>query len=159
MNFDELKLIFLLHDLGMFYQRTGLSPSDTYKDLSSDDLRYAHSKWSASLAEEMGLSKDIQEVILYHHKPESLEGESYTIAKILSKASEHFVDKEAPEAASLLSVFSRVQITTDKVPQNYFIPCKNWILVLSNARIEKIGTKIKKPMSDSGMILKTSWQN
>ncbi len=122
MNFDELKLIFLLHDLGMFYQRTGLSPSDTYKDLSIDDLRYAHSKWSASLAEEMGLSKDIQEVILYHHRPESLEGESYAIARILSKASEHFVDKEAPESASLLSVFSRVQITAGKVPQNYFIP-------------------------------------
>lgn len=121
MNFDELKLIFLLHDLGMFYQRTGLSPSNTYKDLSIDDLRYAHSKWSASLAKEMGLSKDIQEVILYHHKPEALEDESYAIAKILSKASEHFVDKEAPGALSLLSVFSRVQIT-GKVPKSYFTP-------------------------------------
>ena len=30
----------------------------------------SHSIWSASLAEELGLSQDIQNVILYHHKSE-----------------------------------------------------------------------------------------
>jgi CRISPR-associated protein Csm1 len=124
MNSEELKLIFLLHDLGMFYQRTGQFSFDNYKDLSINDLgnRGAHPKWSASLAEEMGLSKNIQEIILYHHKPESLKGENYTIARILNKASEFFPDKEEIGTESLISVFSEVQTTKNKLPQNYFIP-------------------------------------
>lgn len=124
MNSDELKLIFLLHDLGMFYQRAGQVSSDNYKDLSINDLgnRGAHPKWSASLAEEMGLSKNIQEIILYHHKPESLKGENYAIARILNEASEFCSDKEERGTESLISVFSEVQITKNKSPQNYFIP-------------------------------------
>jgi CRISPR-associated protein Csm1 len=124
MNLDELKLIFLLHDLGMFYQRTGKVSFNNYKDLSVSDIgnRGAHPKWSASLAEEMGLSRNIQEIILYHHKPESLKGKSYVIARILNKASEFFAENEERGAESLISVFSEVQITKNKLPQNYFIP-------------------------------------
>ena len=34
MNDDKLQLIFLLHDLGIFFKRTGLPPSQKFSDLT-----------------------------------------------------------------------------------------------------------------------------
>jgi len=89
MNYNELENIFLLHELGMFYQRTGQSPSDKYKNLSESELGCTHSKWSATLAGELGLSGQVQDVILYHHKPEILNDENAIVANILNLLSAH----------------------------------------------------------------------
>lgn len=68
MNDDELQLIFLLHELGILFKRTGLPPTQKLSNLTESETGKggSYAIWSASLAEELGLSQDIQNVILYH---------------------------------------------------------------------------------------------
>lgn len=114
----------IIHDLGIFYQRTGLSYSNKYEKLSENELggRGAHSKWSASIAEKLGLSEEIQEIILYHHKPEALNGEKAAIARILNNASKYFIGNEDSTPVSLISVFSEIKINENNNPQKYSLP-------------------------------------
>ena len=124
MNDDELQLIFLLHDLGIFFKRTGLLPSQKFSNLAESETGKggAHSIWSASLAEELGLSQDIQNVILYHHKPDSLEGENARIANVLSQAAEFFAEEDELGPVNLLSVFSKVKLKEGTHPEEYYLP-------------------------------------
>lgn len=114
----------MIHDLGIFYQRTGLSCSNKFVKLSESELgsRGSHSRWSASIAEKLGLSEEIQEIILYHHKPEALQGEKAAIARILNNASEYFSGKEDPAPVSLVSVFSEIKISEKNNPHKYSLP-------------------------------------
>ena len=123
MNYNELENIFLLHELGMFYQRTGQSPSDKYKNLSQSELGCTHSKWSATLADELGLSGQIQDVILYHHKPEILNDENAEVANILNETNEYFPGKgDELGRSSLASVFSGIKINENNKPTKHFLP-------------------------------------
>ena len=123
MNYNELEYIFLLHELGMFYQRTGQSPSDKYKNHSQSELGCTHSKWSATLAGELGLSEQVQDVILYHHKPEILNDENAVVANILNETNEYFSDKgDKLGLSSLASVFSGIKINENNKPTKHFLP-------------------------------------
>ena len=123
MDYNELENIFLLHELGMFYQRTGQSPSDKYKNLSQSELGCTHSKWSATLADEFGLSEQVQDVILYHHKPEILNDENAVVANILNETNEYFPGKgDELGLSSLASVFSGIKINEDNKPTKHFLP-------------------------------------
>ena len=123
MNNNELENIFLLHELGMFYQRTGQSPSDKYKNLSQSELGCTHSKWSATLAGELGLSEQVQDVILYHHKPETLNDENAVVANILNETNEYFSGKcDELGLSSLASVFSGIRINENNKPSKHFLP-------------------------------------
>ena len=123
MNYNELENIFLLHELGMFYQRTGQSPSDKYKNQSQSELGCTHSKWSATLAGELGLSEQVQDVILYHHKPETLNDENAVVANILNETNEYFSGKgDELGCSSLASVFSGIKINKNNKPTKHFLP-------------------------------------
>jgi CRISPR-associated protein Csm1 len=123
MDYNELENIFLLHELGMFYQRTGQSPSDKYKNLSQTELGCTHSKWSATLADELGLSEQVQDVILYHHKPEILNDENAVVANILNETNEYFPGNgDELGLSSLASVFSGIKINENNKPTKHFLP-------------------------------------
>ena len=123
MDYNELENIFLLHELGMFYQRTGQSPSDKYKNLSQSELGCIHSKWSATLADELGLSEQVKDVILYHHKPEILNDENAIVANILNETNEYFPGKgDEFGLSSLASVFSGIKINEGNKPTKHFLP-------------------------------------
>ncbi|MDR7666750.1 type III-A CRISPR-associated protein Cas10/Csm1, partial [Methanosarcina sp. Z-7115] len=124
MNDDELQLIFLLHDLGIFFKRTGLPHSQKFSNSTESETGKGslHSRWSASLAEKLGLSQDIQNVILYDHKCEALEGENARIANVLSKASEFFTEEDELGPVNLLSVFSEVKLKESTHPDKCYLP-------------------------------------
>ncbi len=124
MKSEELTLVFLLHDLGMIFQRTGHPPSGKYRELTVEELGNAgtHSKWSASIAQELGLSEEVQKVILYHHKPEIIKDENAAIARILNRTSSFYSGRVDLGAESLLSVFSEIKISENNIPRKHFLP-------------------------------------
>lgn len=136
MNDDELQLIFLLHDLGIFFKKTGLSPSQKYCNLTENETGKGddYSRWSASIAEELDLSQDIQNIILYHNNCDYLKGENARIANILSKTSEFFTGKEELGSVNLLSVFSEVKLRESTYPDKYYLP------------IQKLDLAFEKPI-------------
>jgi CRISPR-associated protein Csm1 len=138
MNDDELQLTFLLHDLGIFFMRTGLPPSTKFNNLTESEIGKggAHSIWSASLAEVLGLSQDMQNVILYHHNPSSLEGENARIANALSQAAEFFAEEDELGPVNLLSVFSEVKLKESTHPEKCYLP------------IQKLNLEFVNPIKD-----------
>ena len=136
MNDDELQLIFLLHDLGIFFKRTGLPPSQKFSNLTESETGKggAHSIWSASLAEELGMSQDIQNVILYHHNRDSLGGENARIANVIGQADEFFSGEDELGPVNLLSVFSKVKLKEGNRPEEFYLP------------IQKLDLAFEKPI-------------
>jgi CRISPR-associated protein Csm1 len=136
MNDDELQLTFLLHDLGIFFKRTGLPPSQKFNNLTEieNNRGGSHSRWSASLAEELGLSQDIQNVILYHHNHDSLEGENVRIVNVLSQAADFFAGEDELGPVNLLSVFSDVKLKESNHPEKCYLP------------LQKIDLAFEKPI-------------
>ncbi len=136
MNDDELQLIFLLHDLGIFFKRTGLPPSEKFSNLTENEIGNggSHSIWSASFAEELGLSQDIQNIILYHHNFDSLEGENARIASVLGQAAEFFSGEEELGPVNLLSMFSEVKLKEETCPEKCYLP------------IQKLDLAFEKPI-------------
>ncbi len=136
MNDDELQLTFLLSDLGIFFKRTGLPPSQKFSDLPKGGTGVigAHPIWGASIAEELGLSQDIQNVILHNQNPDSLDGENARVAHVLSQAAEYFPTEDELGPVNLLSVFSEVRLKEGNRPDEYYLP------------IQKMDLAFEKPM-------------
>jgi len=92
--------------------------------------------WSASLAEELGLSQDIQNVILYHNKCNDSQRENARIANALSKTSEFFTEEEEIGPVNLLSVFSKVKLKENTHPDKCYLP------------IQKLDLTFEKPIKN-----------
>lgn len=151
MNYNELENIFLLHELGMFYQITGQSPLDKYKNLSQSELGCTHSKWSATLADELGLSEQVQDVILYHHKPEKLNDENAVVANILNETHEYFPGKgDELGRSSLASVFSGIKINENNKPSKHFLP-------LQKLDIDNFQFPVKRDNNNNNEAYKELW--
>jgi CRISPR-associated protein Csm1 len=148
MNDDELQLIFLLHDLGIFFKRTGLPPSQKFSNLTESEIGKGdtHSIWSASLAEELGLSQDIQNVILYHHNPDSLKGENGRIANAIGQAAEFFAEGDELGPVNLRSIFSEVKLKEGTRPEEYYLP------------IQKLDLAFDKPIKHGEISNKEGYQ-
>ena len=69
---DVINLMFasLLHDIGKFYQRTGIKHSNEFNNLGADDFGWngAHGKWSSDFIKNFW-NEDIANLALYHHNP------------------------------------------------------------------------------------------
>lgn len=148
MNDDELQLIFLLHDLGIFFKRTGLPPSQKFSNLAEieTDKGDVHTRWSASLAEELGLSQDIQNVILYHHNHDSLEGENARIVNVLGQAAEFFAGEDELGPVNLLSVFSEVKLRESNHSEKCYLP------------IQKMDLAFEKPIRNGEVSNKEAYR-
>jgi len=132
-DYELVQYAALLHDIGKFYQRTGKSENNKYSKLTIEDFGYsgAHSKWSASFVDDMGLDPSISELILYHHYPSKLKGELKILGDILSEA-DHLSsserkadsDKKDPMKEPLVSVFSRLKVSDSESETHYYYPLK-----------------------------------
>ncbi len=123
-NPEELKLVFLLQDIGIFNKRTGYPHSEKYWKISDNELGTdsMYSRWSASFAEEIGLSEEAQKIILYQHNPVMLKDDNAALVHIMSKINSFFSDNEASEQVSLISAFSGIKINEKNHPQEYYLP-------------------------------------
>ncbi len=127
---DAIILGALLHDIGKFYQRTGLSP-EGYEDFTEEDYgkHGAHAKWSASFISKYlpGKFKEAGGYALYHHKPQNDLQRIVTEADHLS-AEERIEGKGDPRKARLASIFDKVYLkknrndTGKRIPQGYKYP-------------------------------------
>jgi CRISPR-associated protein Csm1 len=128
----ELIIAALFHDIGKFYQRTGLQHDTSYNTLSSQDFGFngAHAKWSADFLRTHLHSNRLEDLVLYHHNPTKAKdpGSVRIIqeADHLSSAMDRIqregygeVDKEP-----LKSVFPQIHFSSDtaQVPADIYYP-------------------------------------
>ena len=126
MSFKNLEIAALLHDIGKFWQRTGQKHDPKYSSLSQEDfgISGAHSKWSASFVSKMGWEREVEDLVLHHHKPE--KSKNPEITRILQKA-DHHSSMERVESSGkrqvrkepLISVFSKVGLDGSETPEHY----------------------------------------
>lgn len=110
--------------MSVFFRRTGLPLSANFTGLPQNeigDLNYV-SMCGASLAEKFGLSKDIQEIILYQNKVDHLDGDKRLIAEVLGMTGQYIPAKNASDPLNLCSVFSEIRIRENNHPGKYFLP-------------------------------------
>ncbi len=116
-NQEDLELILLLQDIGIFYQRTGIEIPD-----NDQGAGLSYSRWSAAFAKEIGLSEEAQKIILYQHKPEMLKDDNPILGHILNKVNSFFSDNKTSGQVSLTSAFSKIRINENNVPRKHFLP-------------------------------------
>jgi len=128
---ETLQLASLLHDIGKFYQRTGLPPKG-YEGFSEDDHgpHGAHAKWSAAFVSEYvppewreGLAP-----VLYHHQPKDTLSKLIAVADWLS-AGEREKGEEVT-LSRLRSIFDSIKIPQEKheIPtpeKEYYYPLQH----------------------------------
>jgi len=128
MSLKEIQLAALLHDIGKFSQRAKEAPDQGYRKLSKEDHGFsgAHAKWSASFIREFNLGSVIEDLVLYHHNPSHSRYQEFS--KIVQRADHHSSmertksKKRDVKKEPLISVFSKVSITEDNNPHEYYLP-------------------------------------
>jgi len=150
MSLKEIQLAALLHDIGKFSQRAKEAPDPEYRKLSKEDygLSGAHAKWSASFIREFNLGSMIEDLVLYHHNPSNSRYQEFS--RIVQKA-DHHSSKERIKSKKrdvkkepLISVFSKVSITEDNNPQEYYLP-------LHELNMDSLDTLKPKPVKKETM--------
>ncbi|OYD13893.1 type III-A CRISPR-associated protein Cas10/Csm1 [candidate division WOR-3 bacterium JGI_Cruoil_03_44_89] len=113
---DAIVLGALLHDIGKFYQRTGLPP-EGWEDFNEEDYgkHGSHAKWSASfithyLPDEF---KESGSYAFYHHNPQTDLQSIIADADCLS-ARERTEGKGNPRKIRLSSIFDKVYLKKSK---------------------------------------------
>ncbi len=102
----------LLHDLGKFAQRAGISPSQTWDAEAQLDYRYKHAILSGEIAENL-LGRDWAEAlqaITYHHRPEHpAAGRMARVVALADRLSSgERVPSDEAQPQRLLSIFGRL---------------------------------------------------
>lgn len=131
MSLEVLQLASLMHDIGKFFQRTGIPHHKKYKKLTKNDFgrNGAHSKWSATFISDYGLGEAVEDLVLYHHQPKNSNNPK--LAKILQYADHHSSKERVRRGETkevkkepLISVFSKVQINENNQPEEYYLPLR-----------------------------------
>ncbi|MEN4007094.1 MAG: type III-A CRISPR-associated protein Cas10/Csm1 [Methanobacteriaceae archaeon] len=150
MSLKEIQLAALLHDIGKFSKRAKEAPDPWYRKLSKEDHGFsgAHAKWSASFIREFNLGSVIEDLVLYHHNPSHSRYQEFS--KIVQKT-DHHSSMERTESKKrdvkkepLISVFSKVSITEDNKPQEYYLP-------LHELNVDSLDTVKPKPVKKETM--------
>ncbi len=121
----EVQLAALLHDIGKFAWRSGKAHHERYDKLTEEDYgrNGAHSKWSASYVRGMDMGRTIEDMVLFHHKPEQSKNRFFT--KIIQKADHHsskerikdHIEKEVKKEP-IISIFSKIKIPRENSGEN-----------------------------------------
>lgn len=126
-DYYDLFIASLMHDIGKFYQRTGLKHANKYNNLSQEDfgLNGAHSKWSASFIDDYWDNSNIVDYILHHHNP--TKSVNPTLCHMLATADHHSAseriesdDKRAANSLPLISIFSNVNLEGNDKCNDYY---------------------------------------
>lgn len=126
-DYYELFVASLMHDVGKFFQRTGLKHDVSYNNLSPEDfgLNGAHSKWSASFIEKYWDNDVIVDYVLHHHNPS--KSSNPTLCHMLTTADHHSAservesdEKRSANSLPLISIFSNVSLNSQSVSGDYF---------------------------------------
>ncbi|GAA5818350.1 MAG: type III-A CRISPR-associated protein Cas10/Csm1 [Methanobrevibacter sp. CfCl-M3] len=163
-DLKTIEIAALLHDIGKFYQRTGLKHSEEFKKLTQDDhgRNGAHGKWSATFINEIFDDEGsvIEDLVLYHHNPSKSKfkemADIIRIADHHSSAERDNLDDEKTQNVSkepLISVFSRVSLKDEKNPE-YYVPLKKL-----DTSDNKLYPKINKKETIDGWNLKPEYEN
>lgn len=129
---DVINLMFasLLHDIGKFYQRTGIKHSNEFNNLGADDFGWngAHGKWSSDFIKNFW-NEDIANLALYHHNPG--KSDFPVLCGMLSKADHHsskervkVSEKQEVLESPLISIFSKVNLGDNDECGSYYVPLK-----------------------------------
>ena len=110
----------LLHDIGKFYQRTGLAHGDEFGSLTVKDHGFsgAHAKWSADLIRSVFQNNEIADLVLHHHAPEQSQHremadilqKSDRISAAIDRSKRDFGEKGDPKKEHLWSIFTQVSL-------------------------------------------------
>lgn len=132
-EYEDLLMASILHDIGKFWQRTGIHHHDTYNGYKKNDYGYAgaHSKWSASFIGEIGLDELVVNLVFLHHNPKSSNERTEFLAKILSK-SDHYSSSERediegtakPREEPLISIFSNLKLISNNNTKEHYYPLR-----------------------------------
>ena len=134
MDLENVMFAALLHDVGKFYQRTGVKHGEKYEKYTSDDFgkNGDHSKWSAEFIEKYW-NNDMADLALYHHNPDNSSFPD--LALMVQKADHHSsierIDVEETEEVPktpLTSIFSRISLDDKKPPALMDVPLKELTL-------------------------------
>jgi len=164
---NVIRLGALLHDVGKFWQRTGEAHKEKFSKLTDEDYGRtgAHSKWSASFVEDLGLDKDVVNSVLYHHAPSSAPNEIRGLVSLIQRADQLSAGErkkrgyEVGEVVKepLVSVFSKINIKRDNIRRElpddrYYYPKK---LTLSK---ESLFPKLKRSDAMAGWHLQPEYK-
>ena len=121
----------LLHDIGKFFQRTGIDHSQEYQKYTKDDFGWngAHGKWGADFTSQYW-NDDIQDLVLYHHNPN--QSNYPGLCKLVQNA-DHYSsserisseDKQDTSKTPLSSIFSRIAIDDNELIKQQYVPLQS----------------------------------
>ena len=135
MEFDteyyDLFIASLFHDIGKFYQRTGLNHDINLSKYSQEDfgINGAHSKWSVDFVDKYWKSNLINDLILHHHNPTHSNNQElcYMLTTADHHSSSERIDNEekiTPNTRPLISIFSSISLNGKKSSEDYYLNLK-----------------------------------
>ncbi len=161
-DFNYLVFASLFHDIGKFYQRSGLKHDRSFDKYSSDDYGFvgAHSKWSADFINEKFNNNDISNLVFYHHNPTGHDNSE--LCYMLSMADHHSAieriksdSKKSPVKEPLISIFSEINLENNDYDDTYYLRLNE--LSLDNS-FDNIFPKNKKELISTGYNLKPEYK-
>ncbi|MGL4670586.1 MAG: type III-A CRISPR-associated protein Cas10/Csm1 [Methanobacteriaceae archaeon] len=122
MELENIQFAALLHDIGKFYQRTGIKLGGKYSQCDFGQ-NGAHGKWSADFVKEFW-GDDVEDLVLYHHKPK--KSNYPEMCNIITKA-DHHSSKERIKSdvksdvlkSPLISISSRINLGEKGTSEHY----------------------------------------
>ncbi|PKP59382.1 MAG: type III-A CRISPR-associated protein Cas10/Csm1 [Candidatus Altiarchaeales archaeon HGW-Altiarchaeales-2] len=119
-DYDALKFGALLHDIGKFLERAGVTETD-----KTDAIRYAHPKIGADFLKSLNLEPVIVDLIRYHHNSNLLKEKNKSYLCKIIRLSDWLSSGERSETEEpirttkeylhLVSVFNKVFVEGDNV--------------------------------------------
>ena len=131
MNKDRknLELAALLHDIGKFYNRTGINHSQDYNNYDESHVgrNGRHAKWSFDFIHD-NFNSIIADLALYHHNPDN--SENIELARIIHNADWHSSGERCkgieldPKKTPLMAIFSEVLIKDNMECGEKYVPLR-----------------------------------
>jgi CRISPR-associated protein Csm1 len=126
-EYQTVILAAFLHDIGKFWQRTGLPHDEAYSQFTEQDYgrHGAHSKWSANFIERYVAAKwqACASPVFYHHNPQDRLSRIVCVADWLSSGERQ---RSEETAWQLRPVFAQIKLSDEahQPSQHYYYPLR-----------------------------------